>query len=112
MISGLCVMIVCVIVVTDNPQLHRFDVTVDGAAAGFADYHDHGSRRTFTHTEVDDAFEGQGVGSTLVRHVLDDARERHLEVIPVCPFVREYIARHLDEYVDLVPEPMRQKFGL
>ena len=87
-------MIVCVIVVTDNPQLHRFDVTVDGAAAGFADYHDHGSRRTFTHTEV------------------DDARERHLEVIPVCPFVREYIARHLDEYVDLVPEPMRQKFGL
>jgi predicted GNAT family acetyltransferase len=100
------------IVVTDNPPLHRFDVTVDGAAAGFAAYHDHGNRRTFTHTEVDDAYEGQGVGSTLVRHVLDDARTRHLEVIPVCPFVREYVARHRDEYVDLVPEPMRQKFDL
>ena len=100
------------IVVTDNPQLHRFDVTVDGAAAGFADYHDHGTRRTFTHTEVDDAFEGQGVGSALVRHVLDDARSRGLDVLPVCPFVREYIARHRDQYVDLVPSADRSKFDL
>jgi uncharacterized protein len=99
-------------VVTDNPQLHRFDITVDGAAAGFAEYHDHGNRRTFTHTEIDDACEGQGLGSTLVRFVLDDAREHHRDVIPVCPFVREYIARHSEEYVDLVPEPMRQKFDL
>jgi predicted GNAT family acetyltransferase len=98
--------------VRDNPQLHRFEISIDGAAAGFADYHDHGNRRTFTHTEVDDAYEGQGLGSTLVRHVLDDARKRELEVIPVCPFVREYIARHRDEYVDLVPEPMRVKFDL
>ena len=100
------------IVVTDNPQLHRFDVSVDGAAAGYAAYHDHGNRRTFTHTEVDDAFEGQGVGSALVQHVLDDARQRNLEVIPVCPFVREYISRHKDQYVDLVPAPMREKFDL
>ena len=100
------------VAVTDNPQLHRFDLTVDGAVAGFADYHDYGNRRTFTHTEIDDAYEGQGLGSKLVRHVLDDARERNLEVIPVCPFVREYIARHLDRYVDLVPEPMRVKFDL
>lgn len=100
------------VVVTDNQQLHRFDLTVDGAAAGFAEYHDHGSTRTFTHTVVDDAFEGQGLGSRLVRFVLDDARTRGLDVIPVCPFVREYIARHPDQYVDLVPEPMRKKFDL
>ena len=100
------------VVVTDNPQLHRFDITVGGAAAGFAEYHDHGNRRTFTHTEVDDAYEGQGLGSKLVRFVLDDARQHKLEVVPVCPFVRDYIARHLDQYVDLVPEPMRLKFEL
>ena len=99
-------------IVTDNPRLHRFDITVDGVVAGFADYHDHGNRRTFTHTEIDDAYEGQGLGSTLVRYVLDDARQRNLEVIPVCPFVREYIARHPDDYLDLVPEPMRAKFEL
>ena len=100
------------VAVTDNPQLHRFDITVDGAVAGFAQYHDHGNRRTFTHTEIDEAYEGHGLGSTLIRHVLADARERNLEVIPVCPFVREYISRHRDQYVDLVPEPMRAKFDL
>ena len=62
--------------------------------------------------EIDDAFEGQGLGSRLVRHVLDDARQHNLEVVPVCPFVRDYIARHPDDYVDLVPEPMRVKFDL
>lgn len=105
-------MMVCVADVSNNSQQHRFEIVVDGTVAGFADYHDHGRRRTFTHTEIDDAYEGQGLGSTLVRHVLDDAREHELEVIPVCPFVRDYIARHLDQYVDLVPEPMREKFDL
>jgi uncharacterized protein len=98
--------------VRDNSELHRFEISVDGELAGFANYHDHAGRRTFTHTEIDDAYEGQGLGSTLVRHVLDEARKRRFEVIPVCPFVRSYIAGHLDEYVDLVPEPMRAKFGL
>jgi predicted GNAT family acetyltransferase len=54
-----------------------------------------------THTEVPEEMEGHGVGSTLVRHALDDARERGLVVQPQCPFVRSYIERH-DEYADLV----------
>lgn len=98
--------------VVENPELHRFEISLDGALAGFANYHDHAGRRTFTHTEIDDAYEGHGHGSTLVRHVLDDARQHGFEVVPVCPFVRAYIAEHLDGYVDLVPEPMRLKFGL
>ena len=98
--------------VADNPVLHRFEISVDGELAGFAAYHDYAGRRTFTHTEIRDAYEGHGLGSTLIRHVLDDARERGVEVIPVCPFVRAYIAEHLAEYVDLVPEPMRAKFDL
>jgi uncharacterized protein len=106
-------MIVCMsTAVRDNAELHRYEISVDGELAGFAVYHDHAGRRTFTHTEIDDAYEGHGLGSTLVRHVLDEARERGFEVIPVCPFVRAYIAGHLDEYVDLVPEPMRAKFDL
>src|SRR5437763_14608716 len=98
--------------VTENTGEHRFEIKVGGEVAGFADYHDHAGRRTFTHTEVDDAYEGQGLGSTLVRFVLDDARERGLDVIPVCPFVRVYIAGHPDRYLDLVPQPMRAKFDL
>jgi uncharacterized protein len=106
-------MIVCMSTsVRDNAELHRFEISVDDELAGFAEYHDHSGRRTFTHTEIDDAYEGQGLGSTLVRFVLDDARERRLEVIPVCPFVRAYIAGHQDDYLDLVPQPIRAKFDL
>ena len=57
---------------------------------------------TFTHTEVDPRFEGHGVGGRLVSQALDATREEGLAVIPVCPFVRAYIAGH-PAYLDLVP---------
>ena len=65
----------------------------------------------FIHTEIDDAFEGRGLGSILVRAALDAARSRGLAVRPDCPFVRGYIARH-PEYLDLVPADLRPRFGL
>jgi predicted GNAT family acetyltransferase len=54
----------------------------------------------FTHTEVDPDHEGEGVGSTLVRGALDDARRRGMPVVPRCPFVRAWIERHPD-YADV-----------
>ena len=69
-------------------------------------------RITFTHAEVDDAYEGQGLGSTLASYVLDAARDRKLEVFPACPFIAEYIKRHPDDHLDLVPEHVRDKYQL
>ena len=43
-----------------------------------------------------------GVASQLVRWALDDVRARGLVLVPVCPFVKAFIARHPDEYGDLV----------
>ena len=60
---------------------------------------------------MDDAYEGQGVGSELAAGALDDARARGLRVLPYCPFIRGYIERH-QEYLDLVPEGERARFGL
>ena len=62
---------------------------------------------TFTHTEVDPAFEGQGVGSALARGALDDAihrGDRRIKV--VCPFIRAWVERHPD-YQELL-EPSHQ----
>jgi predicted GNAT family acetyltransferase len=98
--------------VVDRPERHRVEIRLGDAVAGFTEYHDHGKRRAFLHTEIDPAYEGKGLGSTLVRAVLDDARTRGLEVLPYCPFVRGYIARHRDEYVDLVPAADRATFDL
>ena len=51
--------------------------------------------------EIDDAYEGQGLGSRLARAALDDARGRGLRVRPLCPFIRGWIKRH-EDYQDLV----------
>jgi uncharacterized protein len=97
--------------VTDNPGASRFDVIVDGEVAGSAFYRLEDDALAFTHTEVDDRFEGQGLGSRLAAGALDEARARGLAVHPYCPFIRGYIARHPD-YLDLVPEGERSRFGL
>ncbi len=87
--------------VTDNAELDRYEASVGGAVAGFAAYRLHDSTIEFTHTEVEGAHEGHGVGSELVGRALDDVRERGLRVRPLCPFVRSYIERH-PAYQDLV----------
>jgi uncharacterized protein len=98
--------------ITDNVETHRYELTVDGAVAGYVEYHDHGNRRSLNHTVVEPAYEGQGLGSQLARGALDDARARGLDVLPSCPFIRSYIARHRDAYVDLVPAADRATFDL
>ena len=97
--------------VRDNPEARRFEISVDWRLAGFAQYRLAGDRITFTHTEVDDEFEGQGLARVLVTHALDDARGRGLGVLPVCPYVRRFISRNPD-YLDLVPVGARERFAL
>jgi predicted GNAT family acetyltransferase len=97
--------------VRDERAAERYAITVGGEPAGFAQYRDRGPALAFVHTEIDDRFEGQGLGGRLVSAALDDVRSRGLAVLPLCPFVRGYIARH-HEYLDLVPETQRAEFGL
>ena len=52
------------------------------------------------HTEVPKELEGRGIGSTLIRGVLDAARKEGLKVNPLCPFAKAYIGKH-PEYADL-----------
>ena len=88
--------------VTDNPDESRFEARVGGALAGFAEYDTADDLITFTHTEVFDAFEGQGVGSALARGALDAVRaDGGRRVLPRCPFIRSWIDKHPD-YQDLV----------
>ena len=97
--------------VVDVPESSRFEIHVEGRPAGFAQYRLTDGLVVFTHTEIDDAFGGRGLGSTLVRTALDTARTRGLAVRPDCPFVRAYVARH-PEYLDLVPAELRPRLGL
>jgi len=94
-----------------EPDQHRFVAQVDGDIAGSLLYRERPNLIALVHTEVDDRFEGAGVGSALASFALNDARARGLAVLPFCPFVAGYIQRHR-EYVDLVPEQFRDTFDL
>lgn len=97
--------------IKDNAEKYRVEIWVDDQRAGFVEYHDHALTRAFLHTEIDPAYEGRGLASELIKHVLDEARASGRQVLPYCPFVRAYIQRHPD-YVDLVAEDRREEFGL
>ncbi|MFJ4851055.1 MULTISPECIES: GNAT family N-acetyltransferase [unclassified Streptomyces] len=103
--------------VADNPDKSRFELfdAVDEGGeeelAGFAEYHLYRNEIAFIHTEVDPRFGGRGLGGVLARAALDAARDRELRVLPFCPFIRAWIGKH-PEYVELVPEGQRARFGL
>jgi len=87
--------------VRDNSDESRYEVLLDGQPVGFAYYRPEPGMVVFTHTEVEPEAEGKGVASSLIRWALDDVRRRGLSAVPLCPFVRAFIARH-PEYEDLV----------
>lgn len=87
---------------SDNQAAKRYEARVDGELAGSAYYDTADDLIVFTHTEVDEAFEGHGVGSALARFALDDVRaDGRRKVVPRCPFIKGWIDRHPD-YQDLV----------
>jgi uncharacterized protein len=99
------------IAITDDTDSHRYVVRIDGGRAGLLQYRLHPESIELVHTEIYEEFEGRGLGSQLISFALKDAQERGLTVLPVCPFVNDYIQRHR-QYVGLVPEGRRAEFGL
>ncbi len=89
------------ITVTRNDERSRFEAECDGEVAGYAEFRLRDGVIEFTHTVVEDRFEGRGVGSTLVSEALDQVRAEGLEVVATCEFVKSYIERH-QEYADLL----------
>lgn len=87
--------------VSFRPELQRFEITADGAAAGILEYQLRGSTATMYHTEVYPAFGGRGLGGRLARAALDEARSAGWTVVPTCSFVAGYIESH-PEYEDLL----------
>ncbi|MFG1650084.1 GNAT family N-acetyltransferase [Micromonospora sp. NPDC049275] len=94
--------------VTEAPTRERFEARDEtGAVAGVVTYQLTGAIIAYTHTEVDPAYEGHGVGSTLARAVMDDARARGRTVVPICPFLAEWLVKH-PEYENIVVRSTRK----
>lgn len=90
--------------VTEQQHPDRFQIDVDGAKAGFTQFVDVDGRRVFFHTEIDAAFEGQGLAGEVVREALDATRAEGLLIVPVCPYVKVFVRKH-DDWADIVVAP-------
>lgn len=97
--------------VTDNVERHRFEIDLGGGSFAIAEYTLPAGKIMFTHTEVPPAHEGQGLGTRLIQAALASARERGLQVIPICPFFAAYMRKHAEEH-DLLDPGSRKMLGL
>ncbi len=86
--------------VINNPAEQRFEVTIEGHMA-VAEYRLSADRIIFTHTEVPPDLQGRGIANQLAHTALEHARDHHLAVVPLCPFIASYIERH-PEYQSLL----------
>lgn len=99
------------VVVSDNPAEHRFEITYGDRLAGFTVYDERPEGWAFVHTEIDPDLEGHGLASRLVRVAMDAMAERGTSVLPECPYVRSWLAKHPD-HLGVVAPDQRVRFGL
>lgn len=82
--------------VVDERANSRFILDVDGSVAELV-YRRVGTRLELIHTDVPEELGGRGIGGTLVRAAIEQARREGLTVVPSCPFARHWLDAHPDE---------------
>lgn len=90
------------ITVIDVPEQERFEARDEtGQMTGYLAYQVTGSIAAYVHTEVKPEFEGKGIGSQLARAAMDDARAKGRTVVPICPYLLQWLDKHA-EYEGIV----------
>ena len=82
------------VTIHDLPGEHRYEAHRGGVVAGVLDYRRGAARILLRHTEVDPAFEGQGVGARLAERAIVDAHAAGLTIMVTCPYIRAWLERH------------------
>ena len=86
------------------PERSRYVILVDGEVAGLTVAKEgDGDVVLFSHTEVDDAYEGEGLASKLISGALDDVRAHGRRIEVTCEYVLGFLEKH-PEYQDLLAD--------
>jgi uncharacterized protein len=86
---------------TVTAESDRYTIAVEGNEVGKAEFTHRGNQRVFTHTEVDDNYEGRGLATILIGEALRQTRDSGLRIVATCPMVANYVSKH-DEFKDVV----------
>tara|TARA_B100000678_G_scaffold268566_1_gene254935 strand:+ start:154 stop:441 length:288 start_codon:yes stop_codon:yes gene_type:complete len=74
----------------------RYITTLDGHTAEMTFSKAGTQRIIIDHTGVPEALGGRGVGQALVKRAVEDARAAGLKIIPLCPFAKAQIEKHVE----------------
>ena len=85
---------------TDNQELHRFELEEDGHLV-FSNYRTHEGRYVLTHVEADPELRGTGAAARLMEAIVARARENNFKLVPRCSYAVAWFARH-PELSDLI----------
>lgn len=80
--------------VTRNDDASRYEITLDGGLAGFAEFDLRPGAIRFIHTEIDPAFQGKGLAGILAKAALTDAAASGEAIVPLCPYIAKYLETH------------------
>src|SRR5690606_15151304 len=83
--------------VTRNADKSRYEIFLGDQLAGFVEYEESGDRIDFVHTEIDDAFSGQGLGSAPAERALNGAAAGGRANVASCRSLPGYMDRHPEE---------------
>jgi uncharacterized protein len=91
-----------------NAELKRYEIWLDEAKVGHADYSLRPGEIHFVHTEVDPAHQGKNLAAILTRESIADVRESgKSKIVPVCSYVVRYMERH-PETQDILLNPIEE----
>ena len=79
--------------ITDKPEHKRYQMKLDGNWA-LAHYRDRDGVRYIEHVEVAPAIQHRGAASALMRGIVNDAKERGINLVPVCSYAVAWLQRH------------------
>jgi predicted GNAT family acetyltransferase len=101
------------ITIRNNPERGRFEVLDADAVIGQAAYVDNAgeTQRIFYHTVISEEYGGRGLAGVLAAQALDETVAAGLMIVPVCPYIKKYLAKHPGYAASvLAPTPAHLEF--
>lgn len=84
----------------NNKEAKQYEMWIEGHLAK-VEYILSNGRIFLTHTEVPKSLGGRGVGTSVVKLIMEDIEKQNLVLVPLCPFVALFLKKN-PEWMKLV----------
>lgn len=82
------------IVVRDNPAASQFEAYIGEQQVGIIGYDVDSDALLYIHTEVPEAYEGQGVAARLTEEAFHLTKAQGKRVVALCPYTQAFLRKH------------------